>query len=214
MKTVYFVRHGESEGNASTIWQDKNSPLTEKGRAQATMLAERIATLPIEVIISSTMIRAHQTADILKEKIDVPVEYSELFVERRRPKEQIGHSQDNPGAILSGKEVWKNFTLSGYRFSDEENFDDLNTRARNALQHLGAMHEEHILVVTHGMFLRVLVARAMMGETLTAETMLRFMERFITSNAGMTVMTDDAFTHNNKKDPWRLLLWNDHTHLG
>ena len=40
MTTIYFVRHGESEGNAAHVFTGRSdSPLTERGRAQAEALA-------------------------------------------------------------------------------------------------------------------------------------------------------------------------------
>jgi broad specificity phosphatase PhoE len=37
-KIVYFVRHGESEGNVLSVFQSSDSPLSEKGRKQAVIV--------------------------------------------------------------------------------------------------------------------------------------------------------------------------------
>ncbi len=44
-KIVYFVRHGQSLGNAAAIFQPPESPLSETGRRQAACIAARIAKL-------------------------------------------------------------------------------------------------------------------------------------------------------------------------
>ena len=93
MKKFYLVRHGESEVNTSTIYHTLDSSLTTTGIQQAHYLAERCALLPIELIISSTMQRAQETAAIITEKIHKPVEFSPLFVERRRPSLFLGKKQ-------------------------------------------------------------------------------------------------------------------------
>ena len=91
MKTIHFVRHGESEGNVGEVWQNESALLTEHGREQAVLLARRLVSTPIDVIISSDMKRALQTADIIADHIKREVLHSPLFNERRRPSEQLGN---------------------------------------------------------------------------------------------------------------------------
>jgi probable phosphoglycerate mutase len=77
MRTIYFVRHGESEANAAgVIAGSTNSPLTAKGVQQAHDEASMIAEsdLRFDVIISSPLSRAHDTAKIIAEAIGYPVE--------------------------------------------------------------------------------------------------------------------------------------------
>ena len=81
MKTIYFIRHGESEGNIGPLRQDGSSSLSERGRAQATFMAERCAKLPIDVLVASTMTRAQETALIIGERIGKEIISSPLFVE-------------------------------------------------------------------------------------------------------------------------------------
>ena len=52
-KHVYFVRHAESEENITHIFRDHTVPLTENGRTQAEQVAERIARLDIDTLITS-----------------------------------------------------------------------------------------------------------------------------------------------------------------
>ncbi|KKU59368.1 MAG: Phosphoglycerate mutase family protein [Parcubacteria group bacterium GW2011_GWA2_47_12] len=152
MKKVYFIRHGESEGNAGPIRQGRSSSLTQKGLEQSEIIAERCEKLSIDSIISSTMKRAVETAKIILARLKKPVEYSDLFAERRRPKEQIGVLKSDRTALDAEKTIRENFTVSGFRFSDEENFDDLKTRAGQVLRYLQKKPEKNILVVTHGFF--------------------------------------------------------------
>ena len=87
MKTVYFIRHGESEGIANLRYQPSEAPLTERGREQARLIAERCTRLQIDTIISSTMTRAQETAAIIAARTGLPVESSDFFRERRLPRE-------------------------------------------------------------------------------------------------------------------------------
>jgi probable phosphoglycerate mutase len=68
-RPFYLVRHGQSEANVSrlTCGGKCDSPLTEKGRGQALALAPYMAQLEIRPgrLYHSSMIRAHETANIL-----------------------------------------------------------------------------------------------------------------------------------------------------
>jgi len=125
MKTVYFVRHGESESNISDFWIDDNIGLTKKGIGQAKYIALRCEKLLIDIIISSTLQRAKETSKLIKDKINKPLEYSNLFAERKWPSGQLGLRKDEPKSDQIKKMMWDNFSLSKFRYSDEENFSDL-----------------------------------------------------------------------------------------
>ncbi len=75
MKTrLIFVRHAEAEGNANRVfhgWTDSN--ITEKGRLQAQIVAEKISGLDIDVIYSSSLKRTVQTASYIANKKRLPV---------------------------------------------------------------------------------------------------------------------------------------------
>lgn len=211
MKKIYFVRHGESEGNIGPIRQTGASSLSEKGKVQAVSVAKRCAKLPVDLIISSSMKRAKETAHIILEKSAKPIEYSDLFVERRRSSEVLGKPKDSEIASRAEREIEAHFHETGWRFSDEENFDDLKERARKALKYLAERPEEDILVVTHGFFIRIIMALVLFGDTLTGDECTRCICIFHMENAGITVIVHDK---ENLKTPWWLWIWNDHAHLG
>ncbi len=75
--TLYLIRHGETNANVAGLWQGStDSPLNERGLAQARALAQRIARehLPISVIYSSPLRRARQTAELVAEALGgVPI---------------------------------------------------------------------------------------------------------------------------------------------
>src|SRR6202011_4991037 len=60
---LLLVRHGETEFNVSGRWQGQgNSPLTERGLAQARELGRALAPESIAAVYSSDLGRAVQTA--------------------------------------------------------------------------------------------------------------------------------------------------------
>ncbi|MEK7144410.1 MAG: histidine phosphatase family protein [Patescibacteria group bacterium] len=211
MKTIYFIRHGESEGNTGPVRQDGFSSLSDRGREQAAFMAERCSKFPIDILVASTMTRAQQTATIIGEKIGKEVVSSEFFTERRRPSAQTGKPKEDPEALIIDKEIWNNFGTAGYRHSDEENFEDLRDRAQQALQFLANRSEENIAVVTHGFFMRIVVAYVVFKERLTGKECELFMRTFHMENTGLTII---KYVGPDKEPPWWVWTWNDHTHLG
>ncbi|HLF89046.1 MAG TPA: histidine phosphatase family protein, partial [Anaerolineales bacterium] len=82
---ITFVRHAESEGNASGLWQGQSDyPLSETGRAQARALAEQIVLKSkcFDQIIASPLSRAKDTAAAIAEKLNLPVVTSPIWLER------------------------------------------------------------------------------------------------------------------------------------
>ena len=211
MKTIYLVRHGESEGNVGPIGQTAETPLTDNGRRQAALVGDRCAKIDIDTIICSTMVRARQTADYILEKNPKPIEYSDLFIERRRPSASLGVSKDDPDAVEAENEIVEKFHLPGYRHSDEENFDDIKIRVQKAFEYLESRKEDSLLVVSHGMFLRVMAAYLVLGDKLNAEECRQFLRTMGTENTCISVF---RYEKGHEWRPWQLLRWNDHAHLG
>jgi broad specificity phosphatase PhoE len=212
MKTIYFVRHGESEGNVGNVHQPGTVSLTEKGRQQANFIAKRLESVSAELIVASTMTRARQTAAAILEKKNLPIEYSDLLVERRRPSELYGKCFDDPEALKMREVINKNFYDPDFHYSDEENFEDMKKRAGEALAYLESRPEENIIVVTHGWFLRYIIAYVVFGSELSSHEAFRFAGKFQTNNTGITVISSDPY--GDEASPWAIRTWNDHAHLG
>ena len=110
------------------------------------------------------------------------------------------------------REWQKSLYTSGARAEDGENFDDLLTRSDKALTFLSDRSESSLVVVTHGYFLRTIVARVMLGSTLSGEAFRQFQKAAATENTGLTVL---RYHGGFEEEPsWRLWIYNDHSHLG
>ena len=80
---LYFVRHGESEANLLREFSNSGvkHPLTGKGVEQARTLAYELRDKPFAMIYSSPVLRAMQTAHILADQVNAPVEVTEALRE-------------------------------------------------------------------------------------------------------------------------------------
>ena len=80
--SILLIRHGETALNVARTLQPLETPLSERGRAQARALAARLAGAGIVAILSSDQPRALQTAQAIAAATGLPVETSELLRER------------------------------------------------------------------------------------------------------------------------------------
>ncbi len=217
-KHIYFVRHGESDSNSDGIFRGTESQLSEKGLAQARAVAERVARLGVETIISSSFPRALATARAIAEKTGLSVEISDLFVERRRPSSIYKKRYDEPEVVETTKAVFEGYAKTGFRHSDEENLDDLSNRAREALEYLKQRSETRICVVTHAFFLRVLFATILAGGNLSGDDLQRVSKALVIDNTGITYARFEqphfSYPQGTVTYPWLLVSWNDSSHLG
>jgi len=205
---VYFVRHGESEGNKKGLHQGPEVPLSEEGIKQGQVLAERLKKYRINVIYSSSMIRAKQTAEIISNKLKIPIEFWENLTEIRNPSEIWGKPINDDRVTKIKKLAGKNFLKGNRRYSDEETFEELSQRGKNVLNHLLKDHkDQNILCVSHSAIIKMVVGIVILGENLTPAGYLDLREHMWLKNTGITVC---EYTN---KWGWTLVTWNDTTHL-
>ena len=71
---IYFLRHGETKWNTrGRIQGQKNTRLSEKGLEQARMTAEGMEDIPFDIIYSSPLERAYETAQIVRGERNIPI---------------------------------------------------------------------------------------------------------------------------------------------
>ena len=211
MKKIYFVRHGETESNiGNTVYHTPTTPLTQKGKSQVVIVAERFAKIPIDTIVSSNLTRAKETVEIIAKKIDIPVNYSDLFVEIRKPSAVFGKDKNSKIALDYKKEIKNNYHDLNWHYSDEESFNELKKRALNALKYLANRPEDNILVVTHADFLKCMIACVNFGDKLTREECDKYIHSLRSENTGVTIL---EYSAESKNLHWSLVVWNDHSHL-
>lgn len=140
MRTLYFVRHGESEHNVDGLFAgDTNTPLTARGIDQAKQGGEKAKHLGIDLIISSPLARAYDTAKIMAQQMGYETDkimLSDLLKER-----YYGTAEGTPYSV--DKDHLNNFE---HYETDEE----IEARAKELLAWLQSLPAENILVVSHG----------------------------------------------------------------
>lgn len=213
MKNIYFVRHGESRSNASGILEGDDSPLTEKGIEQAKTIARRVMEIETDALISSTMLRARQTSDEISKLKNLPVELSDLLVERKKPDCFYGMDRKSE-RYLKLSEAHERNILESDLASGGETFEDIMSRADKALEMLKRHKGDNIIAVTHGAFLRAVILRMIWKDMATNEGLFRFLYSSKANNTGIThIIYDDADRYHEISGGWILVSWNDKSHL-
>jgi uncharacterized phosphatase len=143
-KTIYFVRHAESEANAAGLMAGSgyDVPLSEVGKIQAQKAGVDLKGKGIELVIASPMIRTMQTATIIANEIGYDIEditTDERFVERgygpyeAQSFEQYSHDAET-NSLKPGIEA----------------LEDLQKRVEQGLASVRNLEATKILLVSHG----------------------------------------------------------------
>ncbi len=209
MRRFYFVRHGETLLNTEHIRQGENGALSENGRKQAETLGAHFKNLSIDRIISSTYLRAHETAEIINKNLHVPIIYSPLFVERRNPSEIIGEStRDSAVERIVGK-MDLAYHEDDYRYSDEENFNDLKKRARKCINLLASQGARETIVITHHVFLKMLLSYMLYRERLHNGDYIKLSFFNQSDNAGISVCEFNPWNFFSPTRGWEVVSYNE-----
>lgn len=82
-KDFYIFRHGESTYNQAgkTQGRTNDSVLTDLGKEQALNVGKKLKNKGIELIISSPLVRARETAGLVNKELNLPIITDEHFIE-------------------------------------------------------------------------------------------------------------------------------------
>ncbi len=157
MPILLFIRHGETDWNRSgRVMGDQSIPLNRTGERQAHACAEVLSRTPITGIFTSPVLRAVQTAGILRRSQEVPI--------RTLP----GLSEIGVGDWIN--RYWKDFVddparQNWYSQPDQarpsggETLREIQHRAVAAVEHVidGAQDMPYVFV-SHGDVIRSILA--------------------------------------------------------
>jgi broad specificity phosphatase PhoE len=149
MARLLLLRHGQSSWNAEGRWQGwADPPLSALGAAQARAAADRLADAELTAVVASDLERARRTAEIVAERLDLPVLPPEPDLRERDIGDWSGLTtaeieQGWPGWLTA----WRAGELE--RPPNGESRAEIAARVMAVLERL-AIQEGSLLVVTHG----------------------------------------------------------------
>ena len=155
---LYLARHGESEGNVKRLFYGVTDlALTERGRAQARELGEKLAGVHIARCFVSPLSRADETARLALAGRDVPiVTRRELIEQDMGDFENKGYEQllaEYPGLVQGMLADWSLFPPPGGE-SYEQVYERTGAVIRSVLE-----RGEDTLIVGHNGALATIFVR-------------------------------------------------------
>jgi broad specificity phosphatase PhoE len=199
---ITLLRHGESVGNAESYHQGQSEfVLTDKGRAQARALADYWLKEKIvfDAILSSPLLRARETAEIIASALSVSIHFDPIWKERDNGVlaglkfTEAAKLHPQPGFINPFESIGE---------SGEGDWE-LYLRAGRAVQSLLSRQPGSYLVVSHGGILNK-VLYVMLGIIPQANFQGA---HFRFENTGYAVLEYDPATH-----VWLLERLNERPH--
>jgi len=140
LTTICIIRHGETDWNSSGKLQGREDiELNNLGREQAIQIAQYFKTEPWDVIVSSPLKRAYETAQIIG---------SQLSIRKIHIVDEIIERSYGSASGLLPEECRSHFPEGIF---DQEDFEHLRQRAMTGLAKIAKDFKgKRIIVVSHG----------------------------------------------------------------
>jgi len=148
---MYLVRHGQDEDNANRILNGRrDTSLTDLGKSQARDTALKLKNFNIDVVYSSPLKRAYETARIITKEIGV----DEIICDQHLIERDFGILTGKPFSGIE-KYTTKILEIDKVKYFLEvdgaESFPALYKRAEKILSEIRERHKnKSVLVVSHG----------------------------------------------------------------
>ncbi|MDN7227097.1 histidine phosphatase family protein [Planococcus sp. N064] len=191
MTTIGFVRHGITDWNIQRIAQGSSDiPLNETGREQARAIAGRLAQEePWDVIISSDLIRARETAETIAAELEMPIDEIDPRI------------RELSGGLIEGTTEADRIERWGLDWREQDlQREPLSAGIKRSTEAIQEAMEKYpgqrILMVSHG---------GLIGLALKNLLPDRF-EKIVLNNTSITILE-------NVESKWQCTLYNCTKHL-
>lgn len=179
---LYLLRHGEvAEAWRGRIYGDLDVPLSPDGEEQSRQAARRLASVPLDAVVSSGLARTEHLAACLRESRDLPPRIDARLREIDRGAwrgllpEEVDREHEH------GWSAWME-DPAGLRPPGGESLADLAARVRSAIGEL--LHEfpgGNVAIATHSWVVRCYACEAL-------DAPLRCATRLVLPTGGLVVV--------------------------
>ena len=166
MSTLLLVRHGLTAMTGPVLaGRTPGVHLDERGHKQAEAVAQRIAVLPVSVVVSSPLDRCLDTAEVIRAAQREAGRELELQVDARIAECDYGEWTGKPIKELTRQAMWKVVQAqpSAARFPGGEGLNEVSARAVAAVRDWDARLPEDAIWVacSHGDVIKAILADAL-----------------------------------------------------
>lgn len=182
-KTIYLIRHGETDNNSNKILQGGNTDLglNDTGRRQAEAFYRRYRSVPFKKIYTSTLQRSIQSVEgFINDGIPYETirELNEISYGYNDGKESI-EGENSPYNLLLRE--WNNGNFQA-KLQGGESPAEVQERLNDVLDYiLQQRNEDPILICMHGRAMRIFLATVLNYD-------LSFMHLFVHQNMGLYIL--------------------------
>jgi len=151
VKTIILVRHGESEMNVAKITTNAidKYPLTVRGRAQAKRLTQELTLVRPNVLFTSPVLRAVETAGIISQGLNIPAKVKRALVER------------DPGRLNGMKISTFEEDVDLYSHADQYGIEPVSSITRRVVEFMDGLSQGITIAVTHADIIRGALVHAL-----------------------------------------------------
>jgi probable phosphomutase (TIGR03848 family) len=178
--TVLLLRHGRSTANAQGVLAGRSdTELDETGRDQALDLANRLAEVPLDLLVTSPQPRAQQTAQM------AAAGRAEAVVDEAFAECDYGDWSGAALSELATEPAWEivQWQPSAVQFPAGETMAQMAHRATHGVRELVRAHPDgFVWIVTHGDVIKAIVADAL-------GVHLDHFQRIVIDTASVSVIT-------------------------
>jgi probable phosphoglycerate mutase len=154
---LLLVRHGVTDATGKRLYgRSPGVHLSDRGRAQAEAVAERLKALPIRAVISSPLERCRETAAPIARALGLRVRRERGVLET-----DMGAWTGRTFGQIRRSGLWSRIlaTPSSARFPEGESLAEVQARTVKALEAIASRHaKEIVVVVSHGDPIRLALA--------------------------------------------------------
>lgn len=194
---IYITRHPLTEEIERGIVQGKDiGSVSLRGYQQIMDFVSVIDNLEFKRIVSSDAKRCRQMVEKILERIDVPVEFIGVLDEKNYGVFTGRHFKEAIKTREGSEESW--FYKGG------ESLLDLRRRAKEFVEVFlkNSSGKEDILIVSHGIFLSVLIG------VLIGEDLLKSSKKYVMDHCALTILDFDK-----SLGVFKLIKFNEKKHL-
>ncbi|WP_343210387.1 histidine phosphatase family protein [Anaerolentibacter hominis] len=200
---IYLVRHGRQSSTLCNV----DVSLSAEGREQAKLAGRRLAAYDIDCIYTSDMLRAVETAELIKGELEAVYGRNLPFEIRHDIREYycgdmegltIEEQQEKYGGFLEERELFRDVPYPG-----GESGQDVFDRFYPVLLEIARSGFQNVAVATHGGAIRAVLAGIFFGDEDRKLLFCRNME-----NTGITELR-----YNEENQVFYLERLNDYAHL-
>ena len=209
---VYFVRHGESASNAApggmALPLEQGDRLTDRGFEQARKVAERLGSAGASRILASPLRRARETAEVIAERLDLPIIEVEDLRELRE-SEGFGELSLEDQRLRRWSEwMAEHGDDPDHSYRGGESFNEITHRVRVLQERLVEDTVETTIAVSHGIFMRFFLMEVLLAGAFGAGQ-VRDLWQLASVNCGVCGFEyrDPDLVETYARRPWRCLSW-------